>query len=57
MLDRLSSVDWMKSYGLDSSFEGRLRYAAEHNIRGVPRSAEWGDAIREDVMKRYGTRR
>lgn len=44
----------MKSLGLDSSSEGRLRYAARHGIGGEPFSAAWGDAIRRDVSDRYG---
>ncbi|KAB8259353.1 hypothetical protein BDV32DRAFT_150468 [Aspergillus pseudonomiae] len=52
--DRNSSVDWTKHFGLDSSKEGRARYAATHGIRGEPFSAAWGDAIRRDVMRRYG---
>lgn len=54
LLDPLSSVDVMKSLGLDSSSEGRLRYAARHGIGGEPFSAAWGDAIRRDVSDRYG---
>jgi hypothetical protein len=50
--DPLSSVDMMRSYGLDSSREGRLRYAAEHGIRGQPFSAAWCEAIRQDVRRR-----
>lgn len=53
LLDPLSSVDVMKSVGLDSSRSGRLRYAADHGIGGVPFSAEWGDAIRKDVLGRH----
>ncbi|KAK9578713.1 hypothetical protein V6Z93_009659 [Aspergillus fumigatus] len=53
-LDPLSSVYVMKSLGLDSSSEGRLRYAARHGIGGEPFSAAWGDAIRRDVSDRYG---
>ncbi|GFF91741.1 hypothetical protein IFM53868_06607 [Aspergillus udagawae] len=53
-LDPLSSVDVMRSFGLDYSREGRLRYAARHGIGGEPFSAAWGDAIRRDVRRRYG---
>ncbi|KAB8230255.1 uncharacterized protein BDW43DRAFT_314128 [Aspergillus alliaceus] len=52
--DQNSSVDWLKRYNLDPSREGRLRYAATHGIGGEPFSADWGDAIRRDVMRRYG---
>jgi hypothetical protein len=44
----------MKSFGLDSSRDGRLRYAVDHGIGGVPFSAEWGNAIRRDVLRRHG---
>ncbi|KAE8392571.1 hypothetical protein BDV23DRAFT_192522 [Aspergillus alliaceus] len=54
LLDQNSSVDWLKRYNLDPSREGRLRYAATHGIGGEPFSADWGDAIRRDVMRRYG---
>ncbi|EAU35235.1 predicted protein [Aspergillus terreus NIH2624] len=50
--DRLSSVDMLKANGFDSSREGRLRYAAERGIGGQPFSAEWGEAIRQDVLRR-----
>lgn len=53
-LDPLSHVDVMRSHNLDYSREGRLRYAAEHGIRGEPFSASWGDAMLRDVRRRYG---
>ncbi|KAH7147193.1 hypothetical protein B0J13DRAFT_665373, partial [Dactylonectria estremocensis] len=52
LLDPNSSVDVMKSFGLDFSRNGRLRYAQAHGIPGDPFSAPWGDAVREDVIKR-----
>lgn len=52
-VDPNSSVDALKSVGLDSSFEGRKAYAKQHNIGGVPGSAAWGDAIRKDVNRQY----
>ncbi|GES58631.1 hypothetical protein ATEIFO6365_0004078200 [Aspergillus terreus] len=52
LADPLSSVDVLKANGFDSSREGRLRYAAEHGIGGQPFSAEWGEAIRQDVLRR-----
>ncbi|KAJ0418022.1 hypothetical protein BJY00DRAFT_195540 [Aspergillus carlsbadensis] len=52
--DPLSSVDTMKSFGLDSSMAGRKAYAAKHGITGTPGSAKWGDNIRNDVLRRYG---
>ena len=52
-LDPHSSVDMMKSVGLDSSPEGRLRYAAANGITGVPFSAGWGNDILEHVQKNH----
>lgn len=53
-LDPLSSVDVMKLHGLDSSNEGRLRYAAANGITGEPFSAAWGDGIRRHVQGKHG---
>ena len=53
-LDSHSSVDMMKSVGLDSSREGRLRYAAENGITGVPFSAGWGDDILKHLQNTHG---
>ncbi|KAF7597013.1 hypothetical protein BBP40_011379 [Aspergillus hancockii] len=50
--DSLSSIDVMKSYGFDSSREGRLRYGNERGIGGQPFFAAWGEAIRQDVLRR-----
>lgn len=49
--DPRSSVDVMKSFGMDSSREERLQYARDHNIGGVPFSSAFGDAMREDILR------
>ncbi|KAJ5651082.1 uncharacterized protein N7484_004805 [Penicillium longicatenatum] len=49
-----SSVDVMKLVGLDSSKEGRIRYASQHGIGGQPFSAPWGEAIRKHVLQNHG---
>ncbi|KAL4793226.1 hypothetical protein BDV19DRAFT_367215 [Aspergillus venezuelensis] len=49
--DPLSSVDWMKFRGMDSSKEARLRYAQQHGIEGVPFSAAWGEAMLRHLRK------
>ncbi|OCK82521.1 hypothetical protein K432DRAFT_293062 [Lepidopterella palustris CBS 459.81] len=54
-VDRLSAVDVMKKNGLDSSFAGRMDYAARNNINiGNPGSRERNDAIRRHVERRFG---
>lgn len=53
-LDPNSVVDQMKFRGLDSSREGRLRYAERHGISGNPFTAEWNNSMRRDVQRRYG---
>lgn len=53
-VDPASVVDVMKSFGLDSSFEGRCRYAREHGISGNPGSGSWNMKIRRHVLQRYG---
>lgn len=54
ILDPLSAVDVMKSFGLDSSRDGRLAYAASHGIQGQPFSAAWNDSIRRSVLNERG---
>ncbi|KAL4747472.1 hypothetical protein BDW72DRAFT_206428 [Aspergillus terricola var. indicus] len=49
--DPLSSVDLMKSRGMDSSKEARLIYAQQHGIGGVPFSAPWGEAMRRHLQR------
>ncbi|CEL02000.1 hypothetical protein ASPCAL01576 [Aspergillus calidoustus] len=49
--DPLSHVDLMKSRGLDWSREGRLAYAQQHGIGGVPFSASWGDAMLKHLQR------
>ncbi|KAL4809830.1 hypothetical protein BDV18DRAFT_129726 [Aspergillus unguis] len=50
-LDPPSPVDLMKSMGLDSSREGRMRYAEKHGIGGVPFSASWGEAMLRHLQR------
>jgi len=46
----------MKKHGLDSSPQGRVDYDARYDINaGAPGSAEQNDAIRRDVMRRFGS--
>lgn len=52
LLDSLSCVDVIRSFGLDASAEGRLKYAADHGIRGEPFSPDWKDEIRRHVLRR-----
>ncbi|KAL4903359.1 hypothetical protein BDW74DRAFT_179777 [Aspergillus multicolor] len=49
--DPLSHVDYMKSTGMDWSRAGRMKYAQEHGIQGVPFSAEWGDAMLRSLRR------
>ncbi|OJJ03959.1 hypothetical protein ASPVEDRAFT_152382 [Aspergillus versicolor CBS 583.65] len=49
--DPFSPVDVMKSRGLDSSREGRLKYAQQHGIGGVPFSASWGEAMLRHLQR------
>lgn len=51
LLDPLSHVDLMKSKRLDWSREGRLKYAEQHNIGGVPFSKQWGDAMLRHIQR------
>ncbi|KAL4960143.1 uncharacterized protein BDV14DRAFT_193189 [Aspergillus stella-maris] len=50
-IDPFSSVDLMKSRGMDSSREARLRYAQQNGIEGVPFSAAWGEAMFRHLRK------
>ena len=52
--DPNSHMDLMRINGLDYSKAGRARYAAEHGIGGDPFSASWGEAMLQDVRRRYG---
>ena len=52
-LDPNSVVDQMNFHGLDSSREGRLRYAERYGISGDLFSADWNTRIRRDVQRRY----
>ncbi|KAL4756555.1 uncharacterized protein BDW70DRAFT_165889 [Aspergillus foveolatus] len=49
--DPLSHVDLMKSRGLNSSRNARLRYAQQHGIGGVPFSAQWGEAMLRHLQR------
>lgn len=57
LLDPFSPAGVMKLFNLDSSRDGRRKYArdpGDHGIKEEPFSWEWGENMRKDVLWRYG---